>query len=564
MRNGTTAASSPDSAAPAALDIDAAIARSVGADVTAAVREYDAALARNDVAELNNWFADSPTTLRADSTGVLVGREAIDRFRRSRAGAVARQVVRLHVVALNREAAIAVEETVRADGTRGVQTQAWTRRPEGWRIAAAHVSLAPSSATPSTDVLAAPCSTDPTLWRMRGDPLVRGAAIGPLKGVKIAVKDIFAVAGHRIGLGNPSWLAESATEPKSAPAVQQLLDAGADISGIVQTDEFAFSLGGTNLHYGTPPNPAAPGRVPGGSSSGPASAVALGLVEVGLGTDTAGSIRVPASYCGLFGSRPSHGFLPTTSLVELASSFDTVGWLTRDASTLELVAAVLLPETDVPPPSKMLLAEDLFLLADPDVRQVLRSTAYEVSERLGFELEVIPKVCDGQLDAWVDAFRTVQAVEAWRTHGPWLSAHPGAVEPEIAERFTHGAQITTQRRVQAENLLLDATRLLRDRIPAGTVLVQPAASTPAPLANSSDADKASMRAGTLRLTSLASVAGLPALALPGAQVDGLPVGLCLVGSRGSDLPLARLADTASPTRIEYDHDDPSATWSRCT
>ncbi|MGW2557062.1 amidase family protein [Streptomyces sp. NPDC001635] len=134
---------------------------------------------------------------------------------------------------------------------------------------------------------------------VRGEPLVAGSSAGPLRRVGVAVKDLFVVAGQRIGAGNPAWLAETEEEPSNAWAVGALLAAGADVLGIAHTDEFAYSLSGTNAHYGTPPNPAAPGRVPGGSSSGPASAVGLRQADAGLGSDTAGSIRVPASYCGL-------------------------------------------------------------------------------------------------------------------------------------------------------------------------------------------------------------------------------------------------------------------------
>lgn len=174
-------------------------------------------------------------------------------------------------------------------------------------------------------------TTDTAVWRERGNPLVAGSGSGPLHGVRLAVKDVHAVAGHRLGAGNPAWLAEAEPQRAHSWAVGALLAAGADVTGIARTDEFAYSLNGTNAHYGTPPNPAAPGRVPGGSSGGPAAAVALGQADAGLGSDTAGSIRVPASYCGLHGLRPTHGAVPATGMLPLAPSFDTVAWLARDA-----------------------------------------------------------------------------------------------------------------------------------------------------------------------------------------------------------------------------------------
>ncbi|UMG91467.1 amidase family protein [Nocardioides sp. TF02-7] len=159
---------------------------------------------------------------------------------------------------------------------------------------------------------------DTRVWRERGDPLVAGAADGPLVGETVAVKDLFAVAGFRCGAGNPTLLAEAHPASAHAPVVARLLAAGASVRGIAQTDELAYSLAGTNHHHGTPPNPAAPGRVPGGSSSGPASAVALGEASIGLGTDTGGSVRVPAAYQGLFGIRTTHGAVDREGLVPLA------------------------------------------------------------------------------------------------------------------------------------------------------------------------------------------------------------------------------------------------------
>lgn len=311
---------------------------------------YERALLGNDLDALDELFLDEPATLRADASGVLVGHAEISEFRRTRGtrGGLPgpRTVDRLHVQAHGPAFAVLVAEITRADGGRGLQTQVWVAVPDDsgpgpggqsrWRVAAAHVSGSPPPA-PGVEVSTA------AVWRIRGEPLVAGADQGPLRGLTVAVKDLFAVAGHRAGAGNPAWLAEAAPAAEHAPAVAALLAAGADVTGLAQTDELAYSLSGTNVHYGTPPNPTAPGVIPGGSSSGPASAVALGLVDVGLGTDTGGSVRVPASYCGLFGIRPTHGAVSAAGVVPLAPSFDTVGWLTRDAATLARVGAVLLP-----------------------------------------------------------------------------------------------------------------------------------------------------------------------------------------------------------------------------
>jgi amidase len=208
--------------------------------------------------------------------------------------------------------------------------------------------------------------SDPSIWREHGTPLLPPLGSGPLgseplKGRTVAVKDLFAVAGFPTGAGNPTWLAHAAPEPEDAWAVRALRTAGAAIAGIAQTDELAFSLSGANAHYGTPPNAAAPGLVTGGSSSGPAAAVAAGQADIGLGTDTAGSVRVPASVCGLFGLRPTHGAVPADGALHLAPSFDTIGWLTADAALLAAVGSVLLP-----PPASPSAADPPRRLLSPD------------------------------------------------------------------------------------------------------------------------------------------------------------------------------------------------------
>ena len=164
----------------------------------------------------------------------------------------------------------------------------------------------------------------------------------PLSGLRLAVKDLFHMAGLPTSAGNPTWLATHPIPTKTASSVAALLNAGANFCGKTMTDELAYSLNGQNIHYGTPSNPVTPDRLPGGSSSGSAVAVASGLADIGLGTDTGGSIRVPASYNGLFGLRPTHGVIPSDNMVALAPSFDTVGWLTKDLTTLAKIASILL------------------------------------------------------------------------------------------------------------------------------------------------------------------------------------------------------------------------------
>ncbi|MET9909314.1 amidase [Streptomyces sp. NPDC006476] len=494
-------------------------------DLLAAFWAYERALMANDLAGLDHWFLHGPDTLRAEGDTVLVGHAAIADFRRGRGGAPARVVERVHVVCPGPRVAVVTAETRRQDGTRGLQTQVWQHTDTGWRIAAAHVS---GTAAPLPDE-----RPDPAVWRVAG-PLVKSSGRGPLAHVRTAVKDLFAVAGQRVGAGNPAWLAAARTEERHADAVRRLLDAGAELTGIAQTDELAFSLAGANAHYGTPVNPAAPGRITGGSSSGPAAAVARGWADLGLATDTAGSIRVPASYCGLYGWRPTHAATPTGGLLALAPSFDTAGLLARDPHVLRTAAQALLT-TDEPsaPVTQLLVDNDLVALVEPEVlssfEAACRASALPVTRASTGISE--------HVEGWFDAFRTVQAAEAWEGHGAWITAHPDVLAPDVAARFDNGRRVTPAQLAQAEQVLTEAGKLLDAVIPPGTALLLPATSGPAQLADAPPAEVEAVRAATLRLTCLASLAGLPAVVAPLLRVRSLPVGLCALGARGTDRAL---------------------------
>ena len=486
---------------------------------------YERALMADDVAELDRLFAPGPTTLRGDAEGLLVGHDAIAAFRAVRGGAPTRRIVATHVRTIDDDHALVVAVTEPERGGRGQQTQLWVRGEAGWQVVAAHVS-GPAPAL------------DRRVWRVVGDPLVAATAPGPLTGHRVAVKDLVAVAGHRVGAGNPAWLAAAEPEAAHAPVVAALLAAGADVAGIARTDELAWSLAGTNVHTGTPPNPRAPHRISGGSSSGPASAVSLGHADIGLATDTGGSVRVPAAYQGLAGHRPTHGVVSTRGVLPLAPSFDTVGWLTRDPELLAAVGDVLLPADTAGLAAEPDLVHDpgLTALAAPEVAQAVESwaTARGV-RRLEGPL--------GPVAEWRAAFSTLQGWEAVREHGAWAAAHAADLGPDVRERFERAARTTAMEADSARAVVASARGLLREVL-GHRVLVLPAAPTAAPRLG---ADLAPVREATLALTCVAGVAGLPAVTLPLTAADGLPCGVSLVGPAGSDRALLALATRLAAT-----------------
>jgi amidase len=380
---------------------------------------------------------------------------------------------------------------------------------------------------------------DPRIWRVLGHPLVAPSASGALDGESVAVKDLFAVAGFPVGAGNPAYLAESGPAPGHAAAVRALLDAGAEIRGIARTDEFAYSVAGTNAHYGTPPNPRAPRRLPGGSTNGPSSAVAMGQASIGLGSDTAGSIRVPASYQGLWGLRSTHGAVSREGMLPLAPSFDAVGWLTRTPDLLARTAkAGLAPGRVDEAGGEYVLCPELLEVADPAVRGAFTETL-DAWIRDGL-LPAPRKITCPNVHAAFAAFRTVQGAQAWRTHGPWLREHSGALGADVAARFAWAASITADQersaRTEADRLRADLDAVLED-----SVLLLPATPAPAPLRAAPAAQLDAARTAVITLTCLAAITGRPALSAPLLEAEGAPVGLSLLGPRGSDLDLVARA-----------------------
>ncbi|MCU1472493.1 amidase family protein [Amnibacterium sp.] len=368
---------------------------------------------------------------------------------------------------------------------------------------------------------------DPRTWRVVGNPLIRATGSGHLDGETVAVKDMFAVEGHRIGAGNPAWLEQATPRTRHAAAVHRLLDAGASVLGIARTDEFAYSLAGTNEHHGSPPNVGAPGRIPGGSSSGSASAVATGQATIGLGTDTGGSIRVPASYQGLWGIRTTHGAVPVDGLMPLAPTFDTVGWLTRDAALLGRVAEVLLPP-DSTALGDLVTAPGLTALADPVVAEAAGTIDATTIE---WPLAVMPD--------WLSAMQALQAWEAWQVNGAWLSGRFDTLGADVRPRFERAASLSAEIGQVAAAEVAAARTAIRQLLDRDVLLLPSASSVAPPLGDARALD--AVRRSTMQLTCLAGIAGLPAVSIPLATSDGLPVGACLVGPVGSDRALIELA-----------------------
>jgi amidase len=369
---------------------------------------------------------------------------------------------------------------------------------------------------------------------------VAGAPTGPLAGLTLAVKDLYDVAGYPTGCGSPFKLAQSGIKTTTAPAIRTLLDAGAWFVGKAHTDEIAWSILGINAHFGTPLNPAAPDRCPGGSSSGSVAAVAAGMADIGIGSDTGGSVRAPASYCGVLGIRTSHGRVSLDGVMPLAPSFDTFGWFARDVATLARVGDVVLgPDartlSDRP---KLIVAADALEATDADARAAIEPAIALIEELIGpgerAALGAVP------LADIANAFRVLQSAEVWQAHGDWYERFTPPLSPGIPERFAF-AKALTKDEVDAAQTVRDRQRLHMASLLAGdTVIALPTVHTAAPKLDSTPADFETFRRRALALLSSAGLAGCPQITLPLARIGSAPIGLSLIGPPGSDRSLIAL------------------------
>lgn len=372
----------------------------------------------------------------------------------------------------------------------------------------------------------------------RFEPPRPGRIDGPLAGLTVAVKDNFDMAGNVTGAGLPEWADAHPAATQDAVLVAQLSNLGVTFVGKTHMDELAFSLMGQNARYGTPRNPAASSRMPGGSSSGSAVVVAAGMADIGLGSDTGGSVRLPASFCGLVGWRPTHGLLPTQGMLGLAPSYDAPGFMTRDLATMRRLAGYVAPSANVHL-AGLRAPSDLWALADPVTAAVLRPGLDNADGDPLFD--------DLLAQTLLPTFRICQGAEVAALFGPWLATHKPAFGPGVADRFAAALALAPEAITTARA----ARQTLRTHVasalyPGGPVIVVPTAPGPAPLLTCGPAEMEHYRNRALSLLALAGHCGLPQVTLPVARVQDAPVGLSLIGPPGSDLTLLDTAHKFVP------------------
>jgi amidase len=377
------------------------------------------------------------------------------------------------------------------------------------------------------------------------DAPIVGAQTGPLVGLTAVVKDMYDIAGSRTGGGSPDWLGAQKPASRHASAVEKILAAGATITGKTICDEFFYSVSGVNAHYGTPPNLRAPGRVPGGSSSGSAAACGANACDFALGSDTGGSVRIPASFNGVYGLRPTHGRVDLAGAMAMAPSFDVAGWFANAPGVLRRVGAVLLQGSAAKArTTRLLIATDAFAQADTEVAALCREFLDRGAALLPPCVE--EAVAAAGFDTWREAFRVVQAKEVWETFGAFVTQAKPKLGPGIKERMDFAASVTNAQANQSREAVAAARIDIRARLPQGTIMALPTAPSIAPPVEATGEALEFFRVRTIRLTCIAGLAGLPQINIPAGTVSGCPAGLSFIGWPGADEVLLDLACRLAP------------------
>lgn len=368
---------------------------------------------------------------------------------------------------------------------------------------------------------------------------------GTLSSASVAVKDLFAVCHHTSSFGHPRWRETHSEATEHAEVIERLLHAGAGVVGITKMDQLAYSLIG-NAGEGSPPvNPFDPECYCGGSSSGSASAVAGGLADISLGTDTAGSIRVPAAACGLFGLRASHGVISTVGAVPLAKTLDVVGFMARTPALLARAVGIAArgAGSDDFRPRRVLLPIDLRDHCAPSTWQALVALAQKLAAHIDAAFVEEPGL--GELvDADVgDLFARIEGREIWSEHGTWIAENIDLLTVDVQTRLRRCQTLSNDAReaIDADLAERDAYRTrVRRLLSDDAVLVMPVLPERGPMVAWSDERLREFRVDCFRLTAPSSLAGVPQLVLPTTSDAGY-VPLSLLGQHGADASLVRLA-----------------------
>ena len=355
--------------------------------------------------------------------------------------------------------------------------------------------------------------------------------LGPLSDLTFVVKDMCEIKGFKSSCGNPDFYEKCLPADDFAPFLKDILNKGATLKGITICDEFFYSLIGENGHYGTPANLNAPGCVPGGSSSGSAAALTTDLYDFSIGSDTGGSVRVPASFCGLLGIRPTHNRINTKGVYPMAPTFDTIGWFAKDINTFKKIGFNILNQQDKSKSSfkDFVIAEDILELANSDIINLFNNYINNSFP----EIKKI-RLSKHNKDVIADNFRILQGGEIVENVIPWILKNKPKISPEINNRIEMAIKITKDEINQAVKFRENLKKEIELTLPEGLIALFPTTPFSSPKCGQSDEQLSSYRKKLMEFTSIAGMTSRPQISIPKFKDNTGPIGISLLGWRYSD------------------------------
>ena len=354
---------------------------------------------------------------------------------------------------------------------------------------------------------------------------------GNLKNLKFVLKDMCDIKNIKTSCGNPDFYKACEPAKKHAEFLSNILSEGAILEGITICDEFFYSVIGENSHYGTPKNLNAPNCVPGGSSSGSAAALTTDLFDFSIGSDTGGSVRVPASFCGLLGIRPTHGRIKSNGVYPMAPSFDTIGWFSNNIKTFQKIGEVLLDknENENITFNQFVIAEDLLELVDTDIKNQFDSYYKELHPNIKHRR--LSKFSKSEI---ADNFRILQAGEIKEHVIPWIEKNKPKISLEINSRIEMASEILPLEIDAAKTFRQEIISEINNSLPEGDIAIFPTTPFSAPKCGQSDQDLGSDRKKIMEMTSIAGMTSRPQISIPKFKGKTGPVGISILGWQNSD------------------------------
>ena len=366
---------------------------------------------------------------------------------------------------------------------------------------------------------------------------MRGLKGGRLSDYVFAAKDVFKVKGSTWGNGHPDWLRYSEPDEFTASAITKLLDQGSDLVGKTICDELCYSISGENWHYGSPLNPNDTRRLTGGSSSGSCAATAGGLVDFAIGSDCLGSVRVPASYNGIIGLRPSYERIKNDGEAPYCESMDVLGFVASEKKVFQDVASVLLDkDPEETKFKKLYIVDDAFAAVDKEVKEPFDGIIDEMSDKLG-NVEHITLADEG-LDYWVkEVFQIVQGYEIWESYGGFINKYRPRLSPGPKDRLEKAATISRERYLKAKKKKEEFRKRVESLLSDGAIMITPTASSIAPLKSASLEEIDRLRTQSSNLLCISPLAEIPQLTLPLLEQEEIPLGVTLMSAKNTDRAL---------------------------